>query len=96
MVGPATAAIGWLFSYPQDVIKTRIQVGEPALYKNWRWLPDGGFVECGKDIYKKIGWRGFTIGMQACIIRALYAEGIGIVTYEKCRQMLWQYRTNAA
>jgi hypothetical protein len=30
-----------------------IQVSEPGYYKVNKWLLDGGFYDCGKQIYKK-------------------------------------------
>jgi hypothetical protein len=85
VVGTGSATVGWLFSYPQDVIKTKIQLSAEGRYKNGRWFKDGGFVACGKEIYKGSGYRGFLVGIEACLIRAFYAEGIGIAAYEKCR-----------
>jgi solute carrier family 25 (mitochondrial carnitine/acylcarnitine transporter), member 20/29 len=92
IVGPVSMAIGWLFSYPQDVIKTKLQVAPEGTYKKWRGLPDGGIIECGKAIYKANGFKGFFMGLSPCLIRAAYSEGIGIMAYEKTRELLWDYR----
>ena len=80
-----TAIVGWIFSYPQDVIKTIIQVDESNKYQRRKYIPDGGFFNCCKDIYRKHGVRGFFVGLSPCLIRAAYSDGIGIITYEKSR-----------
>ena len=93
IVGPASQAFGWLFSYPQDVIKTKLQISPEGTYKNWKVIPDGGIVDCCREILRKQGWKGFFAGLSPCLIRGAYSEGIGIVAYEKSREMLWDYRT---
>ena len=93
IVGPTSTALGWLFSYPQDVIKTKLQLQPAGTYKNWKWFPDGGTIECSKEILKLHGWKGFFVGLSPCLIRGAYSEGVGIMVYEKTREFLWEYRT---
>lgn len=85
VVGPTSTALGWLFSYPQDVIKTKLQIEPQGTYKPTKLIPDGGIVSCSKEIYRLNGWKGFFVGISPCLIRAAYSEGIGIMAYEKTR-----------
>ena len=93
VVGPTSSALAWLCSYPQDLIKTKLQINAPGTYQRSKWLPDGGIIECSKEIYRLNGWKGFFSGLSPCLIRAAYSEGIGIMAYEKARESMWHMRT---
>ena len=73
VVGSVASVAGWLLSYPQDVIKTKLQVESVGRYKSWKWLPDGGILDCSRDILSKRGWAGFFAGLSPCLVRACYS-----------------------
>ena len=81
--GGAGGFFCWLFSYPQDIIKTRLQIARVNQYgKHWSSKLDGGFSECAADIYRKDGMRGFWRGFSACSARAIFANQFLFATYE--------------
>jgi hypothetical protein len=65
-----------------------IQVSKPGTYRASRWLPDGGFFDCSKQLFKTRGWKGFWIGIEPCLLRAGVANAFGIAIYEQCQYQL--------
>ena len=75
-------------TYPQDIIKTNIQLSPTGTYKRSKWLPDEGFISCAKSIWKLKGPQGFIRGLNPCLLRAILGDGTGIVIYEKSQEFL--------
>jgi solute carrier family 25 carnitine/acylcarnitine transporter 20/29 len=78
----------WQFSYPQDVVKTILQTDKTNRYKPVKFLFDGGFFDCCKDIKRTYGWIGFWRGYLPCTIRGLYANAFLFGAYEQAKYML--------
>lgn len=62
MAGGMAGVVSWIFTYPLDIIKTRLQMDTTRQYT--------GMVDCIKQIYAAEGPRGFSRGLSSCLIRA--------------------------
>jgi solute carrier family 25 (mitochondrial carnitine/acylcarnitine transporter), member 20/29 len=92
--GAMAGFVSWGTIYPQDIIKTKIQLdcGKGIRkYTNHPSFPDGGIMKVSGEIMKKSGYRGFTQGISACVFKGFVAEGLVFCTYEKAKLKLEKF-----
>eukprot|EP01124_Arcella_intermedia_P029478 TRINITY_DN622_c0_g1_i5.p1 TRINITY_DN622_c0_g1~~TRINITY_DN622_c0_g1_i5.p1 ORF type:complete len:284 (+),score=49.24 TRINITY_DN622_c0_g1_i5:140-991(+) len=84
MIAGALAGAGcWLASYPMDVVKNNIQADYPrAIYKKHKFLFDGGFLHCARQIYAAKGVKGFWTGLAPFMTGVLPANAALFLAYE--------------
>jgi len=87
--GSIAGLLSYMSAYPQDVIKTRLQLdsGEVRKYPNNKFIKDGGIINCVKDIWKTNGIRGFARGFSACGTKAMVAEATTFFIYENTKKL---------
>ena len=73
--GGMSGSIAWLFIYPQDLVKTRVQASREDIKPR----------DVVKRIYKNVGIKGFFRGFQLALLRAvpLHAGTFAMVEYIK-------------
>jgi solute carrier family 25 carnitine/acylcarnitine transporter 20/29 len=90
--GGVAGISAWLFSYPQDIIKSRIQVqriGAPLQYPSHRVLRfDGGLLAAAREIHVQWGPMGFWRGIGPCMARAFPANAAGFLAYEMAQKLM--------
>lgn len=83
---------GWAITYPVDIVKTRLQVADQGVYPKHKFIPDGGFVACYKDIIVRQGYRGLFRGILPCLARAFPVNGSAFVAYETASRFFQKNR----
>ena len=84
LCGGAAGLACWTFSYPQDCVKTRIQVNPLGHYKSM--FGDGGTVAAHAEIYRTHGMKGFWTGYSAVCGRAIFGNAVGFVCWELAKE----------
>ncbi|KAH9088266.1 hypothetical protein LEN26_019577 [Aphanomyces euteiches] len=90
LAGGFAGCVCWTVSYPQDVIKSRLQLqplGQPSIFPPSKFIPDGGFIACARMIVRELGWRGLWRGYTPCILRAFPSNAAGFATYEMVKSL---------
>jgi solute carrier family 25 carnitine/acylcarnitine transporter 20/29 len=82
LCGSFSGAVSWVFIYPQDMIKTRIQSN----------LAGGSYMYHVKDIYYQKGLCGFYRGFQFAMMRAIPLHGATFFTFELLEQLKQDYQ----
>jgi len=85
MAGGMAGVLGWLVSYPLDVIKSRIQMDS---LKKPRYK---GIIDCAKKSYKESGWRVFFKGLGATLARGFIVNGTTFLGYEFSLSVLHKF-----
>ncbi|CAK76452.1 unnamed protein product (macronuclear) [Paramecium tetraurelia] len=86
LAGIAAGLVCICFSYPQDMVKTKIQyeILESKQNRKFQGI-DGGISKCIKEIYKVGGFKGFWQGFNSCAIYYMVACSAQLVGYEQGR-----------
>ena len=83
--GGLSGICGWVFSYPQDFIKSQLQsepYNRPSQYRKNPFLFDGGFIDCWRDTVRRNGYSALWRGFGTCAARAFPANAAGFLAYE--------------
>jgi len=74
--GGVAGVLGWLATYPLDVIKSRLQTDRLDRPKY------SGIIDCTKKSYHQEGWKFFFKGLGPTLARAFIVNGTTFVGYE--------------
>lgn len=77
---------GWFWSYGADIIKTKVQCANYGHYPST--LFDGGATAAAQLVYKQHGVKGFFLGFNAIMGRAILGNAIGFWGWESSKKYI--------
>ena len=86
--GGVSGLMCWTASYPQDIIKSRIQIQSDTHRKYTAVMFDGGFIDCWRQTVRNEGYMALWKGFGPCAARAVVANAAGFCTYETALKFL--------
>jgi len=86
LCGGIAGFFAWFFSYGADIVKTKLQVHNHGYYRP-RFF-DGGAWEASKEIYQAYGCRGFFLGFNAILGRAIIGNAFGFWGWETSKKFI--------
>jgi solute carrier family 25 carnitine/acylcarnitine transporter 20/29 len=91
--GGCGGVFGWAITYPQDIVKSRLQVAKPGTFYRHRIIPDGGFLHCFRHTVKAEGYAGLFKGIGPCLIRAFPVNAASFYGYEWMSRLIKERRS---
>jgi len=80
--GGFAVLVAWIFAYPQDTIKTRIQCSRVPM----------SIMQSTSEIYKAGGFGGFWKGISPALLRAVVTGATRFIAYDKCQELIGNKR----
>ena len=86
LAGGLAGMFSWTINIPIDIVKSRLQVDDPAnpKYK--------GFIDCARKSYQAEGIKVFWRGLPICCIRAFPTNAVTFAVYSTVLDRIQTYR----
>lgn len=87
--GAVSGVLCWTISMPQDIIKTNVQLDfNGSKYPRHKYIPDGGFISCAKDLIRTEGIRSMFKGFVPQTYQAIIGNAFMFLSYEKFKSFV--------
>ncbi|XP_037085822.1 mitochondrial basic amino acids transporter-like [Pollicipes pollicipes] len=91
LAGGMAGVASWVFTYPIDVVKTRIQTDGMAGIQLY-----SGYINCVHHTFQREGWRGFVRGVNSASIRAFPTNAVTLAVVSVILELNQERRRAAA